>query len=72
MVGFPLILAQSFCALVAGWGRVDGGTKKLPAFRRMGECAQVVALRFFVKGYALASGAPKGVAVRPTPSVAAG
>lgn len=46
--------------------------KKLPAFRRMGECAQVVALRFLSGGYALASGAPKGVAVRPTPSVAAG
>ena len=53
----------------AEWTEVQ---KKLPAFRRMGECAQVVALRFFVKGYALASGAPKGVAVRPTPSVAAG
>ena len=46
--------------------------KKLPAFRRTGECAQVVALRFLSGGYALASGAPKGVAVRPTPSVAAG
>ena len=46
--------------------------KKLPAFRRTGECAQVVALRFLSGGYALASGVPKGVAVRPTPSVAAG
>ena len=46
--------------------------KKLPALRRMGECAQVVDLRFLSGGYALASGAPKGVAVRPTPSVAAG
>lgn len=72
VVVFPLALVQSFFALVAGWDRVDGGTKKLPAFRRMGECAQVAALRFFVRGYALASGAPKGVAVRPTPSVAAG
>jgi len=47
VVGFTLALAQSFCAVVADWGKMDGGTKKLPAFRRMGECAQVVALRFF-------------------------
>ena len=46
VVGFPLALAQFFCAVVAGWGKMDGGAKKLPAFRRVGECAQVVDLRF--------------------------
>ena len=56
MVGFSLALAQSFCAVVAGWGKMAWGQKKLPAFRRMGECAQVVAVRFFVRGLRVSVG----------------
>ena len=44
--GFLSHLRSFFCAVFAGWFKMDGGTKKLPAFRRMGECAQVVDLRF--------------------------
>ena len=60
VVVFPLALVQSFFALVAGWDRVDGGTKKLPAFRRMGECAQVAALRFFCQGLRVSVGSSEG------------
>ena len=28
VVGVPLALAQSFCAVVAGWDKMDGGAKK--------------------------------------------
>lgn len=56
VVGFSLALAQSFCAVVAGWGKMAWGQKKLPAFRRMGECAQVVAVRFFVRGLRVSVG----------------
>lgn len=72
VVGFPLALAQSFCAVVADWGKMDGGTKKTPRIPKNGGVCASSRLALFVRGYALASGAPKGVAVRPTPSVAAG
>lgn len=72
VVGFPLALAPSFCAVVADWGKMDGGAKKTPRIPKNGGVCTRSSLALFVRGYALASGAPKGVAVRPTPSVATG
>ena len=46
--------------------------KKTPRIPKSGGVCASSRLALFVRGYALASGAPKGVAVRPTPSVAAG
>lgn len=46
--------------------------KKTPRIPKNGGVCASSRLALFVRGYAFASGAPKGVAVRPTPSVAAG
>ena len=60
VVGFPLALAQSFCTVVAGWGKMDGGTKKTPRILLNGGVCASSRLALFVRGLRVSVGSSEG------------
>ena len=60
VVGLPLVLAPSFCAVVADWGKMDGGTKKTPRIPKNGGVCASSRLALFVRGLRVSVGSSEG------------